>query len=142
MYIYIFFNKHHNLSSFEGAESYVLEISIYSTSNKQKVIFLTVLWNKRENIYLSVAFKYHIQSHIFNICNFKTIPELQTIHLEKRLCLTRLYMCRNCNFDVVFSPSQQNCKYKQQDTLFSRIGRESIWILYLMSIIKNDNVII
>ena len=86
--------------------------------------------NKRRHIhictYIDRALIYHIQSHIFHICNFKTIPELQTIHLEKRLCLTRLYMCRNCNFDVVFSPSQQNCKYKQQDTLFSRIGRESI----------------
>ena len=49
--------------------------------------------------------KYHIQSHIFNICNFETIPELQTIHLEKRLCLTRFYVGRNCKFDVVLSPS-------------------------------------
>ena len=53
-------------------------------------------------------YKYHIPSHIFNICNFKTIPELQTIHLEKRLCLTRLYMGGNSKFDVVLlvvSPS-------------------------------------
>ena len=60
------------------------------------------------NIYIVHMYKYHIPSHIFNICNFKTIPELQTIHLEKRLCLTRLYMGGNGKFDVVLlvvSPS-------------------------------------
>ena len=104
---FLFFNEHHNLSSFEEAE-YVLKISIFIVLTEHHSLDCTL---EQEGNYLSiVTSKYHIPSHIFNICNFKTIPELQTIHLEKRLCLTRLYMGRNCKFDVVLSYSSHLTK--------------------------------